>query len=374
MDPGSELLLRGLPELPAWQAPGARVLDLGCGTGVLGICLKKENPGLELELVDRDALALAFSALNCRLNGVQARRIEGRLGAAGLEEGAYDLVVSNLPAKVGAPVLRALIQGAVRRLREGGVFAFVIVHPLEELARRTLEETQAELLLHRSGRDYAVFQARRPAQPPSDSALAPTDPLAPYLRGRAAFTAADHTYELDTAYNLPDFDTLGYDTQLAARLLDSLHTEDPGAQQGRVLVWNPGQGHVPIWLTLCGLTGRRLTLAGRDLLQLRVSGHNLLAHAAEGFDLQHRALLSEVEGEYALAVVFPDVDPGVHWEEGVTAAGAVLLSERGRLVAASSGTAIQRMEKARRPLHLVRAVRGHGRRAVLLVRKPAAPA
>jgi len=42
------------------------VLDLGCGAGVLGICLGAANPGLRLELVDRNALALEFAALNCR--------------------------------------------------------------------------------------------------------------------------------------------------------------------------------------------------------------------------------------------------------------------------------------------------------------------
>ena len=78
-----------------------------------------------------------------------------------------------------------------------------------------------------------------------------------------------------------------------------------------------------------------------------------------------------MEGDCSLAVLFPDVDPAVRWEEALVAAGAARLREGGRLVAAASGTAVQRMEKARRPLHLVRSVRGHGRRALLLAKKTA---
>ncbi len=340
---------------------------------MLGICLKKENPALLLEMVDRNALALRFAALNCALNEVRAERIEGRLGTAGLPEKAYDLVLANLPAKAGRPVLQALIRGALACLKEGGALALVVVHPLAELVRDTLQESGAELLLQRRDQTHEACYARRGGRPeappaprePAPGPPAPADPLAPYLRGRAVFPDAERGYELETVYNLPEFDTLGYDTRLAFRLLEALPVEAL-PPRGRLLVWNPGQGHVPVRLALRGMDGGRMTLAGRDLLQLWISERNLKSRGIEGPSLAHRALPSELEGPYSLLVAMPDVDPEVDWEKALVEAAADLLEEGGRLIVASSGTSIQRMEKARRPLRPVRAVRGHGRRGLLL--------
>lgn len=359
-------------------------------------------------MTDRDALALDFAELNCRLNGVQAERIEGALGAAGLPEASFDLVVSNLPAKAGAPVLEALIGGCCGALKEDGLFAFVIVQPLAGLARASLERVQARVTLRRDTREHAIFHARRDGNAGREGAF-PPDPLAPYLRGRFAFQAEGIPYELDTAWNLPDFDTLGYDTGLALRLAGGLSLPplaDPapggggqagsgahlggappgsaassGAERGgpaRALVWNPGQGHVPVHLALRA-AGRSLVLAGRDLLALKVSERNLAGRGVAGLELLHRSLLPDLPPDLAescsLLVMFPDEDPAVRWEETILAEGAAFLAEGGALILAASSTSVQRAlhARARRTgpgagFRLLASSRNRGRRAVLLER------
>ena len=58
IDAGSRLLLKTLAkhaDLDNFENSNAssNVIDTGCGTGVLGICLKKKYPGLNIRFQDR---------------------------------------------------------------------------------------------------------------------------------------------------------------------------------------------------------------------------------------------------------------------------------------------------------------------------------
>ena len=98
-----------------------RVLDLGCGSGVLAIAAARVLPGARVLAVDNDPLATAIARENARLNGVR-RRVRV-LDAAGFAHpllrpaGAFDLVLANLlPGPLialAAPMHRALTPGGV---------------------------------------------------------------------------------------------------------------------------------------------------------------------------------------------------------------------------------------------------------------------
>ena len=92
------------------------ILDLGCGTGVLGLALAKHYAA-ELTARDRDALALTVTAHNAAGNGVTCTT-RGGLDTGNLdgtrEPGPFQLVVTNLPAKAGAPVLAHMMAAAAR--------------------------------------------------------------------------------------------------------------------------------------------------------------------------------------------------------------------------------------------------------------------
>lgn len=64
LDEGSRLLLEHLPPLRG------RVLDLGCGAGVIGAVLKLRHPDIRLELADINALALASAKRTLAVNGL----------------------------------------------------------------------------------------------------------------------------------------------------------------------------------------------------------------------------------------------------------------------------------------------------------------
>jgi len=90
LDEGSAELLETL------AAPlSGRVLDMGCGAGVIGAALKLRNPGIELEMVDSHAMAVTASDWTMRENKLKARVY----ASDGFSEvkGTFDWIISNPP-------------------------------------------------------------------------------------------------------------------------------------------------------------------------------------------------------------------------------------------------------------------------------------
>ncbi|MEK7791094.1 MAG: peptide chain release factor N(5)-glutamine methyltransferase, partial [Deltaproteobacteria bacterium] len=75
-----------------------RILDIGCGSGVVAIVLAKERPGAEVVAVDISQVALSCALENAKRHGV-GERIEFRRSDiySGLKEEKFDLIVSNPP-------------------------------------------------------------------------------------------------------------------------------------------------------------------------------------------------------------------------------------------------------------------------------------
>ncbi len=77
--------------------PGARVLDLGTGSGILGISLKLERSDLAVTASDISATALAVAQKNAESMGAKIHWQRASYLSAGLEKQAWDLVISNPP-------------------------------------------------------------------------------------------------------------------------------------------------------------------------------------------------------------------------------------------------------------------------------------
>lgn len=98
-----------------------RVLDLGCGSGVLAIAASRAWPAARIVASDIDPVSVDVARDNARLNGAGGRIRFAT--AAGLEHGdirghgPYDLIVANILA---GPLIR-LAPGLARAVRPGGL-------------------------------------------------------------------------------------------------------------------------------------------------------------------------------------------------------------------------------------------------------------
>lgn len=118
MNPGTAALL----EIPRFE-PGMEILDLGCGTGVIGTLVRMLDPQGRVTLVDCNAVALSCTRRTLAANEVRHAQVVLGDGVEGLEMASFDLVLGHLPR--GREVQRHLIRGAARILRPGGRFLFV---------------------------------------------------------------------------------------------------------------------------------------------------------------------------------------------------------------------------------------------------------
>jgi ribosomal protein L11 methyltransferase len=111
--------------------PGASVLDVGTGTGVLAIAAKKLGAGRTLG-IDNDPTSVTLALENAQLNQTPSVELSGQ----GLEDilGTFDLVVANILANTLVEMAPALAPKVKQQLVLAGVLA-----PQEEDVRRAYE-------------------------------------------------------------------------------------------------------------------------------------------------------------------------------------------------------------------------------------------
>lgn len=155
VDEGSDLLLRTL-DVPQ---PPTRILDLGCGVGVLGITLAKRWPMAQVVMTDVNLLALRYARANCELNHATNTHVLGSVGVESVPAGLYDLIVSNIPAKIGdAAIEREFILDPLTRLAPGGAYWFVVVSGLNHLIPRLGPRHQLRLKEIKKRAGYTVYR------------------------------------------------------------------------------------------------------------------------------------------------------------------------------------------------------------------------
>jgi ribosomal protein L11 methyltransferase len=115
LHPTTRLCLAGLePLADDGTLAGARVLDVGCGSGILAIAAVRLGAATAFG-VDTDPIAIEATLANARRNGL-VRRLRAREGSLPADGGPFDVVLANLIAGVLVPIA-PLLRAAVR---EGG--------------------------------------------------------------------------------------------------------------------------------------------------------------------------------------------------------------------------------------------------------------
>ena len=100
-------------------APGMKVLDLGCGCGLVGILAAKTCGEANVVMCDIDPLAVAIAGKNALRNGVSEMKAVVSDGFSALDDTGFDLILSNPPYQSNFSVAKGFIEKGFNRLKLG---------------------------------------------------------------------------------------------------------------------------------------------------------------------------------------------------------------------------------------------------------------
>lgn len=116
-----ERRLRELALELAAPPDGARVLDLGCGTGSFAILLRRQRSDLQVAGVDGDPEILELARRKAAAAGVEVEFREGLAQELPFQDASFDLVTATLVLHHLAPAAKRAALREIRRvLRPGG--------------------------------------------------------------------------------------------------------------------------------------------------------------------------------------------------------------------------------------------------------------
>ncbi len=157
IDEGTRLLL----QLVA-VGPEDDCLDLGCGYGPVGLTLAALAPRGRTLMVDKDFVAVEFSRRNAQRNGITNATALLSNGLDQIDPALrFDLIASNIPAKVGKEMLSLYLHDAHARLRPGGRLYVVTINGLRQFMKRNLAEVFGNYDKLKQGAHYTVALAKR---------------------------------------------------------------------------------------------------------------------------------------------------------------------------------------------------------------------
>lgn len=121
VDYGTKLLLNNI----VIHKKSGKLLDLGCGYGVLGVILGENYKNLDIDMVDVNERAVALANYNLKLNGVNGVNCY----VSNIYEGVnskHDYIVTNPPIRAGKDVLLQFLVGSYDYLVSDGQLWFVM--------------------------------------------------------------------------------------------------------------------------------------------------------------------------------------------------------------------------------------------------------
>lgn len=101
-----------------------KVLDLGCGIGVVGVILKTINKNIDIDMVDINERATKLAKENLTLNNV-----DNKVFISDVYDNVkckYDYIITNPPIRAGKEVVRRFLVGSYEYLNDNGTLYFVM--------------------------------------------------------------------------------------------------------------------------------------------------------------------------------------------------------------------------------------------------------
>jgi len=134
--------------------------DLGCGYGPIGLTLAKLAPNGETLLVDKDFMAVEYSNKNAALNNIKNAKAILSNGFQHVDSAKrFNVIVSNVPAKVGKEMMSLMLHDAHQHLKDDGKLYLVTVNGLRLYMKRNLKEIFGNYKKVKQGKAYTIHLA-----------------------------------------------------------------------------------------------------------------------------------------------------------------------------------------------------------------------
>lgn len=118
-DFGSRCLINSLPNM------SGRILDLGCGYGIIGLSIAILNKDAHVTMADINRRAVELAQYNAKLNNLSNVDILVSDGFSQIKE-LYNAIVSNPPIRAGKKVIYPMFEQSIDYLEIGGSLYIVI--------------------------------------------------------------------------------------------------------------------------------------------------------------------------------------------------------------------------------------------------------
>lgn len=106
--------------------PGQRVMDLGCGWGLVGVLAAQTCGAENVFMCDIDPAAVETARRNAGRNGVSGVSICVSDGFKSVDAAGFDLILSNPPYQTDFSVAKSFIEKGFNRLKVGGWMYMVV--------------------------------------------------------------------------------------------------------------------------------------------------------------------------------------------------------------------------------------------------------
>ena len=154
IDEGSRLLLEEMQINPSDDC-----LDLGCGYGPIGMTMARLAPQGQTLLVDKDFVAVDYANINIKQNGIPNAEAILSNGFSAIGKRKFDVIASNIPAKVGNEMLTLFLYDALNHLNPGGRLYVVTINGLRQYIKRNFNEVFGNYDKLKQGKTYTVAVA-----------------------------------------------------------------------------------------------------------------------------------------------------------------------------------------------------------------------